>query len=94
MPISRQAAETEPQGASHDPRTSRANNVALEAADAGIYMARILGRAVPYSAQQMWAMARQGQVPVVRIGRRVYFQTHALDAFIAAGGSKGGRLNS
>lgn len=54
---------------------------------AGESLAALVGRTTPFSAQQMWGMARAGQVPHVRIGRRIFFQRNVLIDFVAAGGS-------
>jgi hypothetical protein len=60
---------------------------ALGAAEAGVYLAQLLGLATPISAAQMWRYAREGIIPVVRLGRRVWFQSAALHAFITSGGA-------
>lgn len=62
---------------------------ALRACEAGVYLAGLLGLDEPFSAQQMWAMARSNAVPVVRIGRLIFWQTTALEAFVASGGRWG-----
>lgn len=46
---------------------------AFSASLAGESLAALVGRPTPFSAQQMWGMARAGQVPHVRIGRRIFF---------------------
>lgn len=51
-----------------------AGHRALRAAEAGVYLAQLLGLATPISAAQMWQYAREGIIPVVRLGRRVWFQ--------------------
>ena len=54
---------------------------------AGEFLAALVGRSTPFSAQQMWAMARANQIPHVRIGRRIFFQRDALIAFVECGGT-------
>ncbi len=58
------------------------------ATDAAKYITQAIGLPKPLSAQRMWQLAREGEIKVVRIGRRVWFPRAALDAFIAAGGSR------
>lgn len=60
---------------------------AFDSRFAGEFLAELVGRATAFSSQQMYAMARANQIPVIRIGRRVIFQKEALAAFVAAGGS-------
>lgn len=60
---------------------------ALQAKSAGEYLASVLGCWKPFSAQQMWAMARTNQIPSVRVGRRVIFLRDAIDAFASSGGT-------
>jgi hypothetical protein len=62
-------------------------NRALRAQEAGRYLADALGLPQPFSAQAMWQMGRSAVVPTVRIGRRVFFLTDRLDAYVRAGGS-------
>ena len=69
--------------ASGSPRCS-----ALCARDAGIYLADRIGLSGALPKQRMWQLAREGQISVVRIGRRIWFQTRALDAFAASGGTR------
>lgn len=40
------------------------------------------------SDRTLWSLAKAGQVPTVRIGRRVGFRPEDLKAFVAAGGTK------
>ena len=56
---------------------------ALTAAEAGAYLAERIGLSTPIRAQRMWHFARSGQLPSVRLGRRVWFQVHALDKVVA-----------
>lgn len=60
---------------------------AISAAEAGKYLSTSLDLPRPISPQRMWHCARTGIIPVIRIGRRVWFNTEQLDAFIATGGS-------
>lgn len=53
---------------------------ALRAKEAGEYLAQVIGLATPIPAQQMWRLARTGDLPTVRLGRTVWFQQHVLDA--------------
>ncbi len=57
----------------------RGGLAALTAQDAGEYLACQIGPPAPVSKQRMWQLARLGEVPVVRIGRRVWFKTASLD---------------
>jgi hypothetical protein len=59
---------------------------ALTAVNAGAYLAQVIGLPHPISARRMWHYARAGLLPVVRLGRRVWFQVGALDTFAQNGG--------
>lgn len=72
--------ETQSVGNSTRPR-------ALTAEEAGIRLAHLLGLDAPVPKQRMWELARRGNLPVVRLGRRVWFQLSALDAFVQNGGT-------
>jgi hypothetical protein len=64
---------------------------ALRAAEAGAYLADRIGLPAAIAARQMWHYARTGVLPAVRLGRHVWFQTDALDAFgIGAFGTERG----
>ena len=60
---------------------------ALSAAQAGIRLAQLLGLDQPIPKQRMWQLARCESLPVVRLGRRVWFQSTTLDAFVGNGGT-------
>jgi hypothetical protein len=60
---------------------------AYNAADAGKYLAERMGLPKPFDAQAMWRYGRQHEIPTLRIGRRVFFTTDALDRFVESGGS-------
>lgn len=66
------------------------DNGALKATQAGEYLARKMGIDTPFPTSYMWKLARENQVPVVRLGRRVWFRTDILDS-IALGHN--GRAN-
>ena len=51
----------------------------LRAKQAGEYLAPRLGIFTPISPAQMWKLAREDKIPVVRLGRRVWFRTDILD---------------
>ena len=71
-----------------DVETTNMRPHALSAREAGEYLAHIIGCAKPFTEQQMWAMGRADEVPVVRLGkRRMIWQKEALDAFVLAGGT-------
>ena len=59
-------------------------NAQLRAEQAGYYLANLLGRDEPFTPQQMWRMARNGQIPSVPLGRSVLFRTVDLDSFVTA----------
>lgn len=61
---------------------------ALRATEAGEYLAFLVGRLEPFTAQQMWAMARADVIPVVRVGRRIFWQSDTLTSFVSTGGSR------
>jgi hypothetical protein len=61
---------------------------AMTAEQAGEHLAGRLGLPAPISAQQMWALARTAAIPCVRVGRRVWFQSSALDEFVRCGGTR------
>jgi hypothetical protein len=60
---------------------SAASRAALEAKEAGRYLAERLGLKKDISPFAMWKYARQGQIPHRRLGRHVWFLTDELDAF-------------
>jgi hypothetical protein len=60
---------------------------AMNAEQAGRYLAEIMELPAPISAQQMWALARRFAIPCVRLGRNVWFQSLALDEFVKRGGT-------
>jgi hypothetical protein len=60
---------------------------ALNAEDAGRYLAEALGLPNPISEQGMWSYARSGSIPSVRIGRRVWFTVPSINEFLANGGT-------
>lgn len=69
------------------PTTDADEELAFRARKAGKYLASRLGRTKPFSPHQIWALARYGKIPVTHLGRNMYFQRDALDAFISAGGT-------
>ena len=87
IPQERQNAARSTPDLPETPTHFAARSRALLAWEAGEYLAHVLGRPSPFTAQQMWAWARADQIPAVRIGRRVYFRTESLDAFVESGGS-------
>lgn len=54
----------------------------MKARAAGEHLARALGLPVAFSEQQMWRYARLGLLPSVRIGRTVWFDIDAINAYI------------
>jgi hypothetical protein len=67
---------------------------ALRAKEAGVYLAQVIGLTTPVPAQQMWRLARTGDLPAVRLGRTVWFQQHVLDAVGRASKVTAGPLKS
>jgi hypothetical protein len=65
----------------------RRSLIAMNAMQAGQYLAEAMGLADPISAQRMWSLARAGAIPTVRLGRRVFFQSTVLDRFVSLGGT-------
>jgi hypothetical protein len=61
---------------------------AMNAAEAGMALAAMIGLAEPITAVAMWRLARLGHIPCVRLGRRVLFRRDDLLAFVARGGSR------
>ncbi len=60
---------------------------AFRAREAGQYLARLIGLDQPFTEQHMWRLAREGVLPSVRLRRSVFFQSEALEAFVARGGA-------
>jgi hypothetical protein len=60
---------------------------ALDAEAAGRFLAERLGLPAPLSRQRVWWLLRTGQLPSVRIGRRVFTTTAFVEAFLASGGT-------
>jgi len=54
---------------------------ALNATDAGAFLASCIGLSEAIPARRMWALARNGSIRTVRLGRRVFFQTTVLLEF-------------
>ena len=67
--------------------TTGEQDTALPAEEAGAYLARRIGLDVPFTKHRMWQLARVGALPSLRVGRRVWFRTKALDSFVANGGT-------
>src|SRR3954464_5641413 len=63
---------------------SLAKRKALPADLAAQYLAQRFGLVV--SKQRVWHLARAGLLPCVRIGRKIWFQVEALNAFVHEGG--------
>ena len=62
--------------------------VSFTAAAAGAHIARRLGLPNPLPEQRVWQLARGGVLPCIRLGRRVFFRRHDLDAWIERGGGE------
>ena len=60
---------------------------ALRATEAGVELARLIGLDHAISARRMWALARSGTIPCIRINRIVLFQTTTLRGFAETGGT-------
>jgi hypothetical protein len=61
---------------------------ALEAREAGRYLAERLGLQEPISRFAMWKYARLGEIPHKRLSRHVWFLTDELDEFARRDGSR------
>jgi len=61
---------------------------ALEAKEAGHYLAKRLGLKGDISPFAMWKYARLGQIPHRRLGRHVWFLSDELDAFASGTGDE------
>ena len=59
---------------------------AMSASEAGQYLTARAGFAKPIPKEQMWKYARDGVLPHRRLGRKVWFYAHELDAVIANNG--------
>lgn len=59
---------------------------ALRAAEAGLYLAKLVGLAAPIPATKMWRLGRSNLIRTVRLGRLCYFRTSDLEQFVADGG--------
>ncbi len=59
---------------------------AMNAAEAGVLLAQLIGLKQPIPAQRMWRLTRVGLIPSVRLGRRVLFQSTALERIASSGG--------
>ena len=59
---------------------------AMNAAEAGVLLARLIGLQQPIPAQRMWRLTRIGLIPSVRLGRRVLFQSTVLERIASSGG--------
>lgn len=60
---------------------------ALTAAEAGAFLAELIGLDAPIPPRKMWALARSGAIQVIRINRLVLFQSTTLAMFAASGGT-------
>lgn len=79
-----QATLVTPLGADSVLATQR---TALEANEAGRYLAERLGLKEPISRFAMWKYARLGAIPHKRLGRHVWFMTDELDDFVRRDGA-------
>lgn len=74
--------------------TSPTTGRAVDAREAGILLAELVGLSQPLTKQRVYKLARDGVLPCVRLGRVVRFQTQQLESFVASGGmsvpSRGG----
>ena len=59
----------------------------MRAHEAGKYIADRLRLEQALSAQQMWTLARVRLIPVVRLGRKVFFLPSELDRYLDEGGA-------
>jgi hypothetical protein len=62
-------------------------NRALRVGEAGRLLADLLGREQAFSNQLVWRLVRKDQLPCVKIGRRMWFRSVDLKAFVERGGS-------
>ncbi|MDZ4863117.1 MAG: hypothetical protein SGJ01_06680 [Gemmatimonadota bacterium] len=62
------------------------NARAMNAEQAGLFLAELYGFAEPLSKAAMWRFGRTGQIPVRRLGKRVWFNSEDLTRFYERGG--------
>ena len=59
---------------------------AMNAAEAGVFLARLIGLQQPIPAQRIWRLVRVGLIPCVRLGRRVLIVSTVLEQIATNGG--------
>jgi excisionase family DNA binding protein len=62
-------------------------NKALRVQEAGRLLADLLGLEQPLSNQLVWRLVRKHHLPCVRLGRRMWFRSADLKAFVERGGT-------
>ena len=60
---------------------------AMNAEEAGRFVAELLGLPGPLSKEYVWRLTRQGKLPVKKLGGRLWYRDTDLTRFVEGGGS-------
>jgi hypothetical protein len=60
---------------------------AMDAEQAGRFVATLIGLAEPLSRAYVWKLSRQGKIPFKRLGGRLWYRDTDLIQFVEQGGS-------
>ena len=67
--------------------SSTATPHAMNAEEAGRFVAELLGLPQPLSKAYVWRLTRNGKIPYKRLGGRIWYRDTDLTEFVEQGGS-------